>query len=148
MLLRTHLGTLPPESFKARYAMLCIAVPFAFASNPPLLSWLTANLRNTGAITLGVPMNICIGQIGQLIGRPLNTYICYAIYYIPGRYIYLQELRGPRISHWPFHQRGRFISRCGCRIALEAYLYGSQSGATKWRTCMGVVSSEIGRAHV
>ncbi|KIP07855.1 hypothetical protein PHLGIDRAFT_117727 [Phlebiopsis gigantea 11061_1 CR5-6] len=61
-------GILPPHSFKARYGLLCIATAFTFASTPPQVSWLTANLRNTGALTLGVPMIISLGQIGQIIG--------------------------------------------------------------------------------
>lgn len=61
-------GALPSHSFKARYGLLCVAVSFSFASIPPLLSWLTANLRNTGAATLAVPLNVSIGQIGQIVG--------------------------------------------------------------------------------
>ncbi|CAL1702610.1 unnamed protein product [Somion occarium] len=61
-------GALPPTSFKARYGMLCVAVSFSFASIPPLLSWLMANLRSTGASTLAIPLNVTTGQIGQFIG--------------------------------------------------------------------------------
>ncbi|TCD70385.1 hypothetical protein EIP91_003739 [Steccherinum ochraceum] len=61
-------GGLPAHSFKARYGLLCVAVSFSFAAIPPLLSWLTANLRSTGASTLAVPLNVSIGQIGQIIG--------------------------------------------------------------------------------
>ncbi|EJF62083.1 MFS transporter [Dichomitus squalens] len=61
-------GALPAESFKLRYAFFIIALSFAFACIPPLLSWLTANLRSTGASTLAVPLNVSIGQIGQIIG--------------------------------------------------------------------------------
>lgn len=53
--------------------MLCVAVPFSFAINPPLLSWLTANLRSTGAATLAVPLNVSIGEIGQLIGAQIRV---------------------------------------------------------------------------
>ncbi|KAH8105235.1 MFS transporter [Cristinia sonorae] len=61
-------GALPSESFKTRYGFLCMAVSFSFASIPPMLSWITANLRSTGATTLGVPLNVSIGQFGQIIG--------------------------------------------------------------------------------
>lgn len=61
-------GSLPSHAFKARYGLLCVATSFTFASVPPMLSWLTANLRNTGALTLGVPMNVALSQIGQIIG--------------------------------------------------------------------------------
>ncbi|KAH9933974.1 MFS transporter [Epithele typhae] len=61
-------GALPAESFKVRYVFFVIALSFAFACIPPLLSWLTANLRGTGASTLAVPLNVSTGQIGQIIG--------------------------------------------------------------------------------
>ncbi|TFY69965.1 hypothetical protein EVG20_g2930 [Dentipellis fragilis] len=61
-------GALPSTAFKARYGILCVAASFSFASIPPLLSWLTANLRGTGASTLAVPLNVSIGQIGQIVG--------------------------------------------------------------------------------
>ena len=62
------IGVLPSHSFKARYGLLCVATALTFATAPPQLSWLTANLRNTGALTLAVPMIISLGQIGQIIG--------------------------------------------------------------------------------
>ncbi|KAI0084559.1 MFS transporter [Irpex rosettiformis] len=61
-------GAMPSHAFKARYGLLCIAVAFSFTSNPLLLSWLTANLRNTGATTLAVPLTVSLGQIGQIVG--------------------------------------------------------------------------------
>ncbi|THH32715.1 hypothetical protein EUX98_g1438 [Antrodiella citrinella] len=70
-------GGLPAESFKARYGLLCVAVSFSFAAIPPLLSWLTANLRNTGASTLSVPLNVSIGQIGQIIGAYFHSLSSY-----------------------------------------------------------------------
>lgn len=79
-------GALPPHAFKARYGLLCVAVAFSFASIPPLLSWLTANLRNTGASTLAVPLNVSIGQFGQIIGacslddRPPRTHSRSGVY--------------------------------------------------------------------
>ncbi|KAI0773194.1 MFS transporter [Trametes elegans] len=61
-------GALPADAFKTRYAFLCLALPFSFACNPPSLSWLTANLRSTGAMTLAIPLAIVFGQFGQIIG--------------------------------------------------------------------------------
>ncbi|PSR97094.1 hypothetical protein PHLCEN_2v4375 [Hermanssonia centrifuga] len=65
-------GALPPDAFTARYGLLCVSVTFAFACVAPILSWLTGNLRNTGASTLAVPLNVSIGQFGQIIG--VNIY--------------------------------------------------------------------------
>ncbi|KAK7446649.1 hypothetical protein VKT23_014343 [Stygiomarasmius scandens] len=61
-------GALEPTAFKARYGVLCIAISFANGPAPPLLSWLTANLRSTTSATLAVPLNISVGVIGQIIG--------------------------------------------------------------------------------
>ncbi|RDX45758.1 MFS transporter [Lentinus brumalis] len=61
-------GSVPADAFKLRYGFFVIALSFSFASVPPLLSWLTANLRSTGASTLGVPLNVSIGQVGQIMG--------------------------------------------------------------------------------
>jgi hypothetical protein len=63
------IGVLPSHAFKARYGLLCVAVPFTFASNPLLLSWLTGNLRDTTAATLGIALNISVGQASQIIGK-------------------------------------------------------------------------------
>ncbi|KAK0204609.1 MFS transporter [Desarmillaria ectypa] len=60
-------GTLPPTSFKARYAMLCLGTTFAFMSTPSLVAWFTGNLRDTNATTLAIPMYIAFGAMGQLI---------------------------------------------------------------------------------
>ncbi|KAI8995263.1 MFS transporter [Trametes punicea] len=61
-------GALPSDAFKARYTFLCFGLSFSFACIPPYLSWLTANLRSTGASTLAIPLNIAFGQLGQIIG--------------------------------------------------------------------------------
>ncbi|KAI0327454.1 MFS transporter [Cubamyces sp. BRFM 1775] len=60
-------GALPADAFKARYVFLCFGLSFSFACIPPSLSWLTANLRSTGAMTLTVPLNVAFGQLGQII---------------------------------------------------------------------------------
>ncbi|KAK0239389.1 MFS transporter [Armillaria nabsnona] len=61
-------GSLPPTSFKARYAMLCLGTMFSYAGNPSLLAWLTGNLRDTNATTLAIPVNLAFGASGQMIG--------------------------------------------------------------------------------
>ncbi|OJT06332.1 hypothetical protein TRAPUB_2794 [Trametes pubescens] len=61
-------ASLPSTALAARYGVLCVALPFAFAISAPSLSWLTANLRSTGASTLAVPLNVSIAAIGQITG--------------------------------------------------------------------------------
>ncbi|EJF62070.1 MFS transporter [Dichomitus squalens LYAD-421 SS1] len=61
-------GALPPDAFVTRYVFLCIALSFSFACNPTSMSWLTANLRSTGAATLAIPLCVAFGQLGQIIG--------------------------------------------------------------------------------
>ncbi|EIM84794.1 MFS general substrate transporter [Stereum hirsutum FP-91666 SS1] len=62
------LGLLPTMDFKARYGMLCMAASWAYACNPSLLSWLTANLKSTTATSLSVALNVTLGTLGQIIG--------------------------------------------------------------------------------
>lgn len=62
-------ASLPPTALAARYGVLCVALPFAFAISAPSLSWLTGNLRSTGASTLAVPLNVSIAAIGQITGE-------------------------------------------------------------------------------
>ncbi|KDQ16604.1 hypothetical protein BOTBODRAFT_129478 [Botryobasidium botryosum FD-172 SS1] len=59
---------LPPASFKARYAMLCLAAAGTFSSIPQLLAWLTINLHSTAAIGLAVALNITFSGPGQVVG--------------------------------------------------------------------------------
>ncbi|KAI0743512.1 MFS general substrate transporter [Daedaleopsis nitida] len=61
-------GSLPATAFTARYAVLCVAVSFAFSIAGPTLSWLTGNLRGTGASTLAVPLNGSVATFGQITG--------------------------------------------------------------------------------
>ncbi|KAF9254079.1 MFS transporter [Marasmius fiardii PR-910] len=61
-------GALQPTAFKSRYIALCFAVSFSFSSIPPVLSWLTGNIRTTAAATLGVPLNQLLATTGQIIG--------------------------------------------------------------------------------
>jgi hypothetical protein len=64
----SHTGALPASFLTARYVVLCLSTCFSFACNPLLLNYLTANLRGTSAMTLGVPMNITLATAGQIIG--------------------------------------------------------------------------------
>ena len=100
-------GALPPHAFKARYGFLCIAVSFSFPAGPLLLSWLTANLRNTGASTLAIPMNVSVGQIGQIAGTQTDSvYIVQALANLQAnRGIHIQDVRGSCISYGTFHLR-------------------------------------------
>ncbi|KAA1470853.1 MFS general substrate transporter [Dentipellis sp. KUC8613] len=61
-------GALPTTAFKARYGMLCIGASFTYACIPPLLTWLTVNLKSTSAIALAVALNVTLGTGGQIIG--------------------------------------------------------------------------------
>ena len=67
-------GVLPTTAFTARYVLLCLAVSCAFSIAGPQLSWLTGNLRNTGEMTLIVPLNGSISTFGQIIGMSHSYY--------------------------------------------------------------------------
>lgn len=63
-------AVLPPEAFGARYGCLILACCGSFASIPPLLGWLSANLgpEGTAATGLAIAMNVSIGAPGQIVG--------------------------------------------------------------------------------
>ena len=79
-------GSLPPTAFTARYAVLCVAVPFAYAISGPTLSWLTGNLRGTGASTLAVPLNGSFSTFGQIIGTFISHSHVPPLYFSMVRY--------------------------------------------------------------
>ncbi|CAE6360433.1 unnamed protein product [Rhizoctonia solani] len=59
---------LPQNAFKARFGFLCIAASGSFGSIPPLLGWLSTNVRGAGAVGLAIAINISMGGTGQIIG--------------------------------------------------------------------------------
>ncbi|QRW21109.1 major facilitator superfamily transporter [Rhizoctonia solani] len=59
---------LPEKAFKARFAFLCLAASGSFGSIPPLLGWLSTNIRGAGAVGLAIAINISTGGTGQIIG--------------------------------------------------------------------------------
>ena len=84
-------GILSSAGFKARYGLLCVSVTFSFASIPPLLSWLAANLRSTGALTLAIALNVSVGQIGEITGGRFTPTTQFSARHSRfGRDIYLQ----------------------------------------------------------
>ncbi|KAK0442028.1 MFS general substrate transporter [Desarmillaria tabescens] len=62
------LCVLPPTSFKARYALLCLGLMFSFMYSPSLSVWFTGNLRDTNATTLAIPISAACGTVGQVVG--------------------------------------------------------------------------------
>ncbi|KAG8710537.1 hypothetical protein FRC09_000083 [Ceratobasidium sp. 395] len=59
---------LPDHAFGARFGLLCVAASGSFASIPPLLGWISANVRGTGAVGIAIAMNVSMGGLGQIIG--------------------------------------------------------------------------------
>ncbi|KAB5589646.1 MFS transporter [Ceratobasidium theobromae] len=59
---------LPEDAFRARFGLLCVAASGSFASIPPLLGWLSTNIRGAGAVGLAIALNISAGGTGQIIG--------------------------------------------------------------------------------
>ncbi|CCO35758.1 putative transporter C11D3,18C [Rhizoctonia solani AG-1 IB] len=59
---------LPENAFKARFGFLCVAASGSFGSIPPLLGWLSTNVRGAGAVGLAIAVNISMGGTGQIIG--------------------------------------------------------------------------------
>ncbi|KAG9090172.1 hypothetical protein FRC06_001188, partial [Ceratobasidium sp. 370] len=59
---------LPDHAFRARFGLLCVAASGSFASIPPLLGWISANVRGAGAVGLAIALNVSMGGLGQIIG--------------------------------------------------------------------------------
>ncbi|KAK0226071.1 putative MFS transporter [Armillaria fumosa] len=61
-------ATLPEDAYKSRYGTLIIACAGAFSCIPPLLGWLSCNMRSTATTGLAVALNISFGAPGQIVG--------------------------------------------------------------------------------
>lgn len=51
-----------------RYGCLIVAASGAFACIPPLLGWLSSNLRSTAGVGLAIALNVSFGAPGQIVG--------------------------------------------------------------------------------
>ncbi|KAJ6017991.1 hypothetical protein N7451_001370 [Penicillium sp. IBT 35674x] len=61
-------AVLPAEAYLHRYGCLIVAAAGAFACIPPLLGWLSSNLRSTAGAGLAIALNISFGAPGQIVG--------------------------------------------------------------------------------
>ncbi|GAB0138073.1 hypothetical protein EsDP_00006319 [Epichloe bromicola] len=61
-------AVLPPHHYAQRYGCLIVAASGSFACIPPLLGWLSSNLRSTAAIGLAIALNVSMGAPGQIVG--------------------------------------------------------------------------------
>jgi MFS family permease len=80
-------GSLPPTAYASRYGGLIMATAGSFACIPPMLGWLTSNIRSTAATGLAIAINVSIGGgLGQ----------------IPGVWIYKasEKEKGYPTGHW------------------------------------------------
>ncbi|KAA8650079.1 putative MFS transporter [Aspergillus tanneri] len=61
-------AVLPADAYLHRYGCLIVATSGSFACIPPLLGWLSANLRSTAGTGLAIALNISFGAPGQIVG--------------------------------------------------------------------------------
>ncbi|RHZ60578.1 putative MFS transporter [Aspergillus thermomutatus] len=61
-------AVLPPDAYIHRYGCLIVATSGAFACIPPLLGWLSSNLRSTAGTGLAIALNVSFGAPGQIVG--------------------------------------------------------------------------------
>ncbi|KAE8373224.1 major facilitator superfamily domain-containing protein [Aspergillus bertholletiae] len=61
-------AVLPPEAYLHRYGCLIVATSGSFACIPPLLGWLSSNLRSTAGTGLAIALNVSVGAPGQIVG--------------------------------------------------------------------------------
>ncbi|KZZ89011.1 MFS transporter [Ascosphaera apis ARSEF 7405] len=61
-------AVLPAGAYLPRYGCLIVAASGTFASIPPILSWLSINLKTTAAAGLAIALNVSFGATGQIVG--------------------------------------------------------------------------------
>ncbi|KAL5333186.1 major facilitator superfamily domain-containing protein [Aspergillus crustosus] len=61
-------AVLPADAYLHRYGCLIVATSGSFACIPPLLGWLSSNLRSTAGTGLAIALNISFGAPGQIVG--------------------------------------------------------------------------------
>ena len=96
-----------------RYGCLVVAASGSFACIPPLLGWLSANMRSTAGTGLAIALNVSFGAPGQIVGV----------------WIYKsdEEKKGYPTGHWT-NAALLLMVTAGC-ILLRLY-YGWRNGRT------------------
>ncbi|CEJ55328.1 Putative MFS general substrate transporter [Penicillium brasilianum] len=61
-------AVLPADAYLHRYGCLIVAASGAFACIPPLLGWLSSNIRSTAGAGLAIALNVSFGAPGQIVG--------------------------------------------------------------------------------
>ncbi|GFF91186.1 MFS transporter, putative [Aspergillus udagawae] len=100
-------AVLPPNAYLHRYGCLIIATSGAFACIPPLLGWLSSNLRSTAGTGLAIALNVSFGAPGQIVGVWI--------------YKANEAKRGYPTGHWT--NAGLLLFVCAGCIMLRCY-YG------------------------
>ncbi|KAL2005885.1 hypothetical protein VTN00DRAFT_10378 [Thermoascus crustaceus] len=98
-------AVLPADAYLHRYGCLIVAASGAFACIPPLLGWLSSNLRSTAGAGLAIALNVSFGAPGQIVGVWI--------------YETNEAKRGYPTGHWTNAALLLFVS-AGC-VALRVY---------------------------
>ncbi|KAL2832421.1 major facilitator superfamily domain-containing protein [Aspergillus cavernicola] len=61
-------AVLPADAYLQRYGCLIVATSGSFACIPPLLGWLSSNIRSTAGTGLAIALNVSFGAPGQIVG--------------------------------------------------------------------------------
>ncbi|KAL2836505.1 major facilitator superfamily domain-containing protein [Aspergillus pseudoustus] len=61
-------AVLPADAYLHRYGCLIVAASGSFACIPPLLGWLSSNIRSTAGTGLAIALNVSFGAPGQIVG--------------------------------------------------------------------------------
>ncbi|GFF36083.1 MFS transporter, putative [Aspergillus lentulus] len=112
-------AVLPPDAYLHRYGCLIVATSGAFACIPPLLGWLSSNLRSTAGTGLAIALNVSFGAPGQIVGVWI--------------YKANEAKRGYPTGHWT--NAGLLLFVCAGCIMLRCY-YG-------WLNCRDRASGRV-----
>ncbi|KAL4793819.1 major facilitator superfamily domain-containing protein [Aspergillus venezuelensis] len=61
-------AVLPADAYLSRYGCLIVATAGSFGCIPPLLGWLSANIRGTAGTGLAIALNVSFGEPGEIVG--------------------------------------------------------------------------------
>lgn len=65
---QSHQFNMTKQKIQSRYGCLIVAASGAFACIPPLLGWLSSNIRSTAGAGLAIALNVSFGAPGQIVG--------------------------------------------------------------------------------
>jgi hypothetical protein len=111
-------AVLPPDAYKARYAMLFLCAAGAFPSANPLSGWVTCNVPSIATMAVAVAMNNSCAGVGSLISQ----WIWYAFFKLENlKSIMLTLFRLDSEAETGYTTGNSVCAACGFLTAITAF---------------------------